>query len=72
MQKSRAIEALGGSVQSAASKVGVSSEAVRQWPDPLPARIADRVLAALAREHLPPHLIARLMAGAEPAEAPQA
>lgn len=29
--------------------VGVSSSAIAQWPDPLPPRIADRVIAALVR-----------------------
>jgi len=57
MDKSRAIELLGGSVASAADAVGVSVQAVSQWPDPLPQRIEDRVLAALARKHLGPELI---------------
>lgn len=33
----------------AAKEVGISYQAVRKWPDPLPQRIADRVEAALAR-----------------------
>jgi molybdenum-dependent DNA-binding transcriptional regulator ModE len=49
MQKKRALELLGGSVASAAKEVGISYQAVRKWPDPLPQRIADRVEAALAR-----------------------
>lgn len=53
MLKTRAIELLGGSVTAAAKAVGVSPSAVTQWPDVLPDRIADRVLAALARERLP-------------------
>jgi len=57
MLKSKAIELLGGTVATAAARIGVSYQAVDKWPDELPARIADRVLAALAREHLPPDLI---------------
>ena len=57
MNKSTAIQLLGGSVVSAAKEVGVSPSAVSQWPDPLPERVADRVLAALARKHLPPELL---------------
>lgn len=56
MLKSKAIELLGGSVAAAAKAIGVSYQAVDKWPNDLPARISDRVLAALAREKLP-HLI---------------
>lgn len=52
MVKSKAIELLGGTVASAAAAVGVTYQAVDKWPDPLPARIEDRVLAVLARRHL--------------------
>ena len=55
--KSRAIAALGGSVAEAARRIGVTYQAVEKWPELLPPRIADRVVAALAREHLPPELI---------------
>ena len=57
MLKSRAIELLGGSVTSAAEAIGITPSAITQWPDDLPERISDRVLAALARKHLPPELI---------------
>jgi hypothetical protein len=50
MDKSEAIRLLGGSNTTAAAEVGVTPQAVSQWPDPLPPRIADRVLAALARK----------------------
>lgn len=50
MKKQEAIDLLGGSVSTAAHLVGISYQAVRKWPDPLPPRIADRVLAALARQ----------------------
>lgn len=58
MKKSRALELLGGSVGAAAKSIGrISSAAISQWPDDLPPRIEDRVLAALARKHLPPEMI---------------
>lgn len=57
MLKTHAIATLGGSVASVAEAVGVSYQAVDKWPDVLPARIADRVIAAIARRHLPPELI---------------
>lgn len=49
MDKSKAIELLGGTVATAAVMVGVSYQAVEKWPDVLPPRIADRVVAAIAR-----------------------
>lgn len=52
MLKSTAIEALGGTVTSAARAIGVTPSAVSQWPEVLPGRISDRVLAALARQNL--------------------
>jgi hypothetical protein len=66
MRKAKAIELLGGSTASAAKEIGVSYQAVDKWPEDLPARIADRVLAVLARKHLPPEVLARL--AEEPAE----
>lgn len=57
MHKSKAIELLGGTVAAAANAIGVTYQAVDKWPDILPDRIADRVLAAQARKHLPPELI---------------
>lgn len=57
MLKTKAIELLGGTVASAAKAIGVSYQAVDKWPDELPERIADRVLAAQARKHLAPELI---------------
>jgi len=71
MNKARALELLGGSVSTVAEAVGVSSAAVSQWPDELPARIEDRILAALARKHLPAELIGGLavLAPTEPAQA---
>jgi hypothetical protein len=57
MRKAKAIELLGGTPAAAAKEVGVTYQAVDKWPDPLPRRIADRVLAAVARKHLPASLI---------------
>jgi len=53
MQKTQAIELLGGTVSSAANAIGISYQAVDKWPEVLPARIADRVLAAVARRRFP-------------------
>ena len=50
MDKKKAIELLGGSVASVADVVGVSYQAINKWPDQLPSRIADRVLAACLRK----------------------
>lgn len=53
MFKTKAIELLGGSIAAAADAIGISYQAVNQWPDELPPRIADRVYAAIARKELP-------------------
>jgi hypothetical protein len=50
MDKLEAIELLGGTASAAAQAVGVTVQAVQQWPAKLPARIADRVQAALWRK----------------------
>lgn len=50
MLKTEAIELLGGSPTAAAEAIGISPQAVSQWPDDLPPRIQDRVDAALARK----------------------
>lgn len=68
MQKSKAIELLGGTVAAAASAIGVSYQAVDKWPDILPDRISDRVLAVQARRHLSPELIGTENAPAIPTE----
>jgi hypothetical protein len=64
MLKSKAIELLGGTVGAAAEAVGVSPSAISQWPDDLPSRLEDRVLAALARKHLAPELLGEAPHGA--------
>jgi hypothetical protein len=50
MDKAEAIRLLGGTNTAAAERIGITVQAVGQWPDTLPPRIADRVWAALARE----------------------
>ena len=57
MDKTKAIQLLGGTVTQAAEAIGVTASAVTQWPDVLPRRIEDRVLAALARRHLPAEVL---------------
>ncbi|MBX3634025.1 MAG: hypothetical protein KF683_01280 [Rubrivivax sp.] len=68
MLKSTAIKMLGGTPTSAAAEIGVSPSAVSQWPDVLSRRIEDRVLAALARKHLPRELIDQVTADRAAAE----
>ena len=60
MRKTDGIEVLGGSARSAAEAIGVSPQAVGDWPDPLPPRIADRVIAAWVLANKPdvlPHVL---------------
>ena len=52
MNKAEAIRLLGGTVASAAKAIGISPAAVSLWPETLPARIADRVQAALWRKQM--------------------
>lgn len=49
MKKSTALELLGGDIATAARNIGCTRTAIYAWPDPLPRRIADRVLAARVR-----------------------
>ena len=50
MLKDHAIAVLGdGSITRTAKAIGILPGAVSQWPDVLPQRIADRVIAALVR-----------------------
>ncbi|TYZ52811.1 hypothetical protein C2I33_20995 [Ralstonia solanacearum] len=64
MRKSTAIRLLGGSPTVAARAIGVTSQALSQWPASLPRRLEDRVVAAAARKYLASEL-GRLMADAE-------
>ena len=49
MKKSEALKLLGGSATSAAQAIGVTPAAISLWPDDLPPRISDRVIAAMVR-----------------------
>lgn len=49
MDKQEAIRLLGGTPTKAAEAIGVTVAAISQWPDVLPARMVDRVQAALWR-----------------------
>lgn len=49
MKKTDAITKLGGTYRSAADAIGCTRQAIQDWPDELPRRIEDRVLAALYR-----------------------
>lgn len=60
MRKDTAITEMGGSVPAAAKALDVSPQAIRKWPDDLPDRIADRVLAAIARRELPAERLKQL------------
>jgi len=53
MDKQKAIELFGTQVALAAA-VGIGKSAVSDWPDPLPPRIADRVIAACVRKGIDP------------------
>jgi len=53
MDKKKALETFGG-VVATANAIGVAPQAVSKWPDPLPARIADRVIAACVRSGIDP------------------
>lgn len=57
MRKAAAIALLGGTVSEAARRLSVTASAVSQWPEDLPESAENRVLAYMARKHLPPELI---------------
>ncbi len=48
MDKSKAIEIFGGRAETATA-IGISVQAISDWPEVLPQRIADRVIAAAYR-----------------------
>jgi hypothetical protein len=68
MQKSKAIELLGGTPTAAATACRITASAVSQWPEELTQAIENTVLAALARRHLPPGLLGVEGAPSEPTE----
>lgn len=49
MLKSIAIKMLGATTDEAGRRVGCSGAAIRKWPDELPPRLVDRVIAAAVR-----------------------
>lgn len=69
MLKTEAIDLLGGTPAAAAVEIGVSVQAISQWPDELPPRIADRVQAALWRKSQGAALRATAAAAADLPEA---
>lgn len=52
MRKEQALELFGG-ISATADAVGVTYQAVSQWPDVLPARIVDRLIASFVRQGKP-------------------
>jgi len=50
MEKSKAIEMLGGTVTKTAAAIGIRPQAVSRWPVTLTSKISDRVHAAFARQ----------------------
>lgn len=67
MEKIKAIELLGGTVAKAADAIGINSQAISQWPDTLPPRLADRVIAACVRSGIAvPREFAKPTAKAKP------
>ena len=57
MNKAEAIRLLGGTNGSAARAIGITPAAVSQWPEELLPAVTDRVIAALARQRVPPELL---------------
>ena len=59
MEKTLAYALLGGTLNSVARCIDISDQAVRKWPEILPPRISDRVIAAV---------INQLVLGSEPTQ----
>lgn len=58
MNKARAFELMGVTRPTEVARlIGITPQAVNDWPDELSDAISDRVIAVLARRHLPPELI---------------
>lgn len=49
MRKDQAIDLLGGTKKAAAHALGMTPQAIHNWPDPLPRPMADRVLGVRLR-----------------------
>jgi hypothetical protein len=50
MKKATALTLLGGNTNRVGRKVGCTGAAIRKWPDDLPDRLVDRVVAAIVRD----------------------
>ncbi|MGE5452454.1 MAG: hypothetical protein ACM3VZ_11510 [Acidobacteriota bacterium] len=50
MTKNEAIKQLGRTATEAAAAIGITAQALSQWPEVLPQRLIDRVQAALWRK----------------------
>lgn len=72
MDKAEAIRLLGGTHTEVARAIGITPQAVSLWPDELPARIADRVQAALWRRHQAASTTTAAAAQTSVAETPRA
>jgi hypothetical protein len=59
MDKQTALDLLGGTPTKAAKAIGIVSQAVSQWPDPLTLPLRDRVQAALYRQLPTPEELAQ-------------
>lgn len=60
MKKAQALELFGGTVTATARALGITHSAVSQWEDELPRAVEERILAALARKHLPRRLLKQI------------
>lgn len=66
MLKTTAHRLLGGRTRGESARLmGIGDASFSNWPDVLPAKLSDRVLAAQARRYLPPYLLG--LEGTEPA-----
>jgi hypothetical protein len=72
MKKAQALAFFGGTVTATAKALGITSSAVSQWPEDgdLPRSVEDRILAELARRHLPASMIDPAMPTDAPTPAP--
>ena len=50
-------------MKSAAQAMAITPQAYYQWPEVLPPRLQDRVVAAIARKHLPAELLGETLRG---------
>lgn len=72
MDKAHATALLGGTSTAAAEAIGITPQAYGQWPDRLPPRLSDRVVAALARKIFTHDVEAWLQGKCNPHQQPRA